>query len=59
MLTTVILFFGFLVMLFSIHPPSVTISTADQPDPLQRPDQRPDMILLLIRWMMKEEESAQ
>jgi len=24
-LTSVVLFFGFLVMLFSIHPPSVTI----------------------------------
>ncbi len=26
-LTTVVLFFGFLVMLFSIHPPSVTVGT--------------------------------
>ncbi len=53
-LTSVILFFGFLVMLFSIHPPSVTIGllisltliSALLADLLAIP--------LLIRWLMKE-----
>lgn len=53
-LTSVILFFGFLVMLFSIHPPSVTIGwlisltllTAVACDLL--------LIPVLIRWLIKD-----
>ncbi len=53
-LTTVILFFGFLVMLFSVHPPSVTVgwlisltlATALVCDLLLLP--------VLIRWLLKD-----
>ncbi|MFM2269020.1 MAG: hypothetical protein RL757_2461 [Bacteroidota bacterium] len=53
-LTTIILFFGFLVMLFSIHPPSVTIGkliavtliTALMSDLFINP--------ILIRWWIKK-----
>jgi predicted RND superfamily exporter protein len=57
-LTTVILFFGFLVMLFSIHPPSVTIGllisltlfSALFSDLLLMP--------VLIRWLYPEKREA-
>jgi uncharacterized protein len=57
-LTTVILFFGFLVMLFSIHPPSVTIGllisltlfSALFSDLLLMP--------VLIRWLYPEQSGA-
>ncbi|HMQ46168.1 MAG TPA: MMPL family transporter [Saprospiraceae bacterium] len=57
-LTTVILFFGFLVMLFSIHPPSVTIGllisltlgSALISDLL--------LIPVLIRWWMPKDKKA-
>jgi uncharacterized protein len=53
-ITTIILFFGFLVMMFSIHPPSVTIGkliavtlvTALLSDLFINP--------LLIRWWIKD-----
>jgi uncharacterized protein len=53
-LTTIILFFGFLVMLFSIHPPSVTVGkliamtliTALMSDLFINP--------ILIRWWIKD-----
>jgi len=53
-LTTLILFFGFLIMLFSIHPPSVTVGllvsltlfTALIADLM--------LIPILVRWFMKE-----
>lgn len=53
-LTTVLLFFGFLVMLFSVHPPSVTVgwlislilATALVCDLLMLP--------VLIRWLLKD-----
>lgn len=53
-LTTIILFFGFLVMIFSIHPPSVTVGkliavtliTALASDLFINP--------LLLRWWIKE-----
>jgi uncharacterized protein len=55
-LTTIILFFGFLVMMFSIHPPSVTVGkliavtliTALASDLFINP--------LLIRWWIKDKE---
>ncbi|MEO1517900.1 MAG: MMPL family transporter [Bacteroidota bacterium] len=57
-LTSVILFFGFLVMLFSIHPPSVTIgllisltlASALMADLFTTP--------VLIRWLVKEKTPA-
>lgn len=56
-LTSIILFFGFLVMLFSIHPPSVTIgllisltlASAILADLFTIP--------LLIRWMIKDKKN--
>lgn len=53
-LTTLILFFGFLIMLFSVHPPSVTVGllisltlfTALVADLM--------LIPILIRWLIKE-----
>ena len=55
-LTTIILFFGFLVMIFSIHPPSVTVGkliavtliTALASDLFINP--------LLLRWWIKDKE---
>lgn len=55
-LTTIILFFGFLVMIFSIHPPSVTVGkliavtliTALASDLFINP--------LLIRWWIKDKK---
>ncbi|MGK0364788.1 MAG: putative RND superfamily exporter protein [Saprospiraceae bacterium] len=55
-LTTLILFFGFLIMLFSVHPPSVTVGllvsltlfTALIADLM--------LIPILVRWFMKEKE---
>ncbi|MEM9917211.1 MAG: MMPL family transporter [Bacteroidota bacterium] len=57
-LTSVILFFGFLVMLFSIHPPSVTIGllisltllSALMADLFTTP--------VLIRWLIREKEEG-
>lgn len=55
-LTTLILFFGFLIMLFSVHPPSVTVGllisltlfTALIADLM--------LIPVLIRWVMKDKK---
>ncbi|MCB0559056.1 MAG: MMPL family transporter [Lewinellaceae bacterium] len=55
-LTTIILFFGFLVMLFSIHPPSVTIGLLISLTLFSALISDLTLIPLLIRWMMKEEE---
>ncbi|MCB0566378.1 MAG: MMPL family transporter [Phaeodactylibacter sp.] len=54
-LTTVILFFGFLVMLFSIHPPSVTIGLLISLTLFSALISDLALVPLLIRWMMKEE----
>ncbi len=59
MITTVILFFGFLVMIFSIHPPSVTVGkliavtlvSALMSDLFINP--------LLIRWWIKDEKTVE
>lgn len=55
-LTTVILFFGFLVMLFSIHPPSVTIGLLISLTLFSALVSDLLLIPLLVRWMMKGEE---
>ncbi|MCO6479877.1 MAG: MMPL family transporter [Phaeodactylibacter sp.] len=55
-LTTVILFFGFLVMLFSIHPPSVTIGLLISLTLFSALISDLALIPVLIRWMMKGEE---
>lgn len=51
-LTSIILFFGFLVMLFSIHPPSVTIGLLISLTLLSALISDLLLIPLLIRWMM-------
>lgn len=53
-LTSVILFFGFLVMLFSIHPPSVTIGLLISLTLLSALFSDLLLIPLLIRWLIKE-----
>ncbi|MCB9295882.1 MAG: MMPL family transporter [Lewinellaceae bacterium] len=58
-LTTVILFFGFLVMLFSIHPPSVTIGLLISLTLFSALVSDLALIPVLIRWMMKEEEKVE
>jgi len=52
-LTSVILFFGFLVMLFSIHPPSVTIGLLISLTLISALLADLLCIPLLIRWLMK------
>ncbi|TXB67908.1 efflux RND transporter permease subunit [Phaeodactylibacter luteus] len=54
-LTSVILFFGFLVMLFSIHPPSVTIGLLISLTLVSALVSDLLLIPLMIRWMMKAE----
>lgn len=53
-LTSIILFFGFLVMLFSIHPPSVTIGLLISLTLLSAVLADLLLIPLLIRWLIKE-----
>lgn len=55
-LTSIILFFGFLVMLFSIHPPSVTIGLLISLTLLSAVVSDLLLIPLLIRWLYKKEE---
>ncbi|MEM9990339.1 MAG: MMPL family transporter [Bacteroidota bacterium] len=53
-LTSVILFFGFLVMLFSIHPPSVTIGLLISLTLVSALFSDLLFIPLLIRWLMRD-----
>ncbi|MEM8525446.1 MAG: MMPL family transporter [Bacteroidota bacterium] len=53
-LTTIILFFGFLVMLFSIHPPSVVIGMLISVTLFSALFSDLLFIPLLIRWMMRD-----
>ncbi|MEL6973756.1 MAG: hypothetical protein AAFO02_26650, partial [Bacteroidota bacterium] len=54
-LTSIILFFGFLVMLFSIHPPSVTIGLLISLTLLSAVAADLLLLPLLIRWLIKDE----
>ncbi len=56
-LTTIILFFGFLVMLFSIHPPSVTIGALISLTLFSALLSDLFLIPVLIRWMIKDEKA--
>ena len=53
-LTTIILFFGFLVMLFSIHPPSVVVGLLISLTLFSALISDLLLIPLLIRWMIPE-----
>ena len=53
-LTTVILFFGFLVMLFSIHPPSVIIGTLISVTLFSAYFSDLFLLPILIRWLIKD-----
>ncbi len=53
-LTSVILFFGFLVMLFSIHPPSVTIGLLISLTLFSALFSDLFIIPVMIRWLIKE-----
>lgn len=53
-LTSIILFFGFLVMLFSIHPPSVTIGLLISLTLLSAVVADLLLLPLLIRWLIKD-----
>lgn len=53
-LTTIILFFGFLVMLFSVHPPSVTIGLLISLTLVSAVVADLLLLPLLIRWMIKD-----
>ena len=55
-LTSIILFFGFLVMLFSIHPPSVTIGLLISLTLLSAVAADLLLLPLLIRWLMKNDQ---
>lgn len=57
-LTTIILFFGFLVMLFSVHPPSVIAGTLISTTLLSA--LIADLLLtpVLIRWLIKEKDNT-
>lgn len=55
-LTSIILFFGFLVMLFSIHPPSVTIGLLISLTLLSAVAADLLLLPLLIRWLMKDDQ---
>ncbi|PTM07939.1 MAG: hypothetical protein DA408_21305 [Bacteroidetes bacterium] len=54
LLTTIILFFGFLVMLFSIHPPSVTIGLLISLTLVSAVIADLLLLPLLIRWLIKD-----
>ena len=54
-LTTVILFFGFLVLLFSINPPSLVIGGMISTTLVSALFGDLFLIPILIRWLMKEE----
>lgn len=58
-LTTVILFFGFLVMLFSIHPPSVTIGLLISLTLFSALIADLTLIPLMIRWLLKDNATPQ
>lgn len=53
-LTTIVLFFGFLVMLFSIHPPSVTIGLLISLTLVSALVADLLLLPLLIRWMIRD-----
>lgn len=57
-LTTLILFFGFLVMLFSIHPPSVTIGLLISLTLFSALISDLLLIPVLIRWFLGDKEKA-
>ena len=57
-LTTLILFFGFLVMLFSIHPPSVVVGLLISLTLFSALIADLTLIPLMIRWMIKDEVSS-
>ena len=57
-LTTVILFFGFLVLLFSIHPPSITVGLLISVTLVSALFGDLLLIPLLIRWFNKDEPSS-
>ncbi len=57
-LTSIILFFGFLVLLFSIHPPSVVIGLLISATLLSAVIGDLLLIPVLIRWLIKEENST-
>ena len=52
-LTSIILFFGFLIMLFSIHPPSVIIGTLISVTLLSALVADLLLIPVLLRWLMR------
>ena len=56
-LTTVILFFGFLVLLFSIHPPSVTVGLLISVTLVSALFGDLLLIPILIRWLYKDDSS--
>ena len=55
-LTTLILFFGFLIMLFSIHPPSVTVGLLISLTLFSALIADLMLIPILIRWLMWEKD---
>lgn len=54
-LTTIVLFFGFLVMLFSIHPPSVIIGVLISLTLFSAFFSDLFLIPILIRWLIKDQ----
>ncbi len=57
-LTSLILFFGFLVLLTSIHPPSVTIGLLISMTLISAVVSDLLLIPVMIRWLMKDEKEA-
>lgn len=55
-LTTLILFFGFMIMLFSAHPPSVTVGLLVSLTLFSALIADLMLIPILVRWFMKEKE---
>jgi len=55
-LTTIILFFGFLVMLFSVSPPSVIIGSLISLTLFSALFGDLFIIPVLIRWLMKDDK---
>lgn len=53
-LTSIILFFGFLVMLFSVHPPSVIVGTLISSTLVSALVADLLLIPVLVRWLIKE-----
>jgi predicted RND superfamily exporter protein len=53
-LTSIVLFFGFLVMLFSIHPPSVTIGLLISLTLVSAVLSDLMLIPLMLRWLDKD-----